>query len=112
MARDRKWSRRHVAVVWSALAVSLAGLTILGVSTALIAHSRDEANPQRHLATKEKDKAIDQRDLARLNHTLRKSSRDRMTCKNETSHDFTKNYSATCRWKARPTAVAGSGTIC
>jgi WD40 repeat protein len=62
-----KWSRRHVAVVWWGLAVSFVAATILGVSTALIAQSRNEANQQRLLATEEKDKAIDQRDLAKLN---------------------------------------------
>jgi hypothetical protein len=59
-----KWSRRHVTVVWSALAASLLGLAVLGASTVLIAQSRNEANEQRLLATQERDKAVDQRTLA------------------------------------------------
>jgi eukaryotic-like serine/threonine-protein kinase len=59
-----KWSRRHVAVAWTALAASFIAATILGVSALLIAQSRNEANAQWLVATQEKGKAIDQRNLA------------------------------------------------
>ena len=59
-----KWSRRHVAAVWSALAVSLVAVVLLAASTAFIAQSRNETNEQRVLVTQERDRAIDQRTLA------------------------------------------------
>jgi WD40 repeat protein/serine/threonine protein kinase len=62
-----KWSRRHVAAMWTALVASLVAVTLLTVSAVLIGKSRHEANEQKLIATREKDKAIDQRDLAKLN---------------------------------------------
>jgi len=67
LQRLAKWSRRHVALMWTGLAVSLAVAAILGVSTALVAKSRNDAHVQRLLATREKDRAVEQRDLAKLN---------------------------------------------
>jgi WD40 repeat protein/serine/threonine protein kinase len=66
--RLTKWSRRHVAVLWTALVATLIGGSTLGVSTVLIAQSRNMAREHASVATLEKEKAIDQRDLAKLNH--------------------------------------------
>ena len=59
-----KWTRRHVAAVWTALAASLGSAILLGASTLLVAASRDAENAARLSATQERDRAIDQRQAA------------------------------------------------
>jgi serine/threonine protein kinase/WD40 repeat protein len=69
-----KWSRRHVALVWSALAASFFVAGASAVTAVVIADSRDEANEQRRIAvsekiaaTSERNIAISERNIARLN---------------------------------------------
>ena len=65
--RAGKWSRRHVGVVWTALAASLIGVAVLAVSTALIADSRQAANADRERAEADRNDAVSQRGEARRN---------------------------------------------
>ncbi|MFV1969091.1 MAG: hypothetical protein ACC628_27025, partial [Pirellulaceae bacterium] len=60
----RKWSRRHVGVVWTGLAVSVLAAALLATSTALIAKGASEAHRQRQIADSEKGKAVEQQNLA------------------------------------------------
>ena len=69
-----KWSRRHVALVWSLLAIAAILTVALGVSTAAITASRNSAREERDQAKLERQKAEDlqslaikQRDAARKN---------------------------------------------
>ncbi len=62
--RAAKWSRRHVGALWTMLLGSLFTAVFFGIGAVLIAKSRNDANLQRVAATTEKDKAIDQRNLA------------------------------------------------
>lgn len=59
-----KWARRHVIALMMTLAISIISAVVLGVSTLLIAESRDDANALRAVATKERDSAIEQRQRA------------------------------------------------
>ncbi len=69
-----KWSRRHMAWMWSALGISLSIAVASAISAVLIAASRDEANQSRQIAVKqrnaatiERDRAFDERNRARQN---------------------------------------------
>ncbi|MFV2069977.1 MAG: WD40 repeat domain-containing protein, partial [Pirellulales bacterium] len=65
-----KWSRRHVGVVWTLVLAALVLAVALGISTAQIAASRNQAEQARELA---EDKSIlfeEQRDIARQNESF------------------------------------------
>jgi serine/threonine protein kinase/WD40 repeat protein len=59
-----KWSRRHVGLVWSALAASFFLAGVSAVTAVVIANSRDEAKEQRQLAVAEKTAATEERNIA------------------------------------------------
>lgn len=64
--RAAKWSRRHLGVVWTAVAASLLLSAVLASATAIVAESRQAAIADQVLAEEQRNNAVLQRNEARL----------------------------------------------
>ena len=78
-ARLAKWSRRHLPVVWAAVATILIAVVGLSVSTILIADAYKNQKTAYDLADEQRDEAVRQSDLAKRNLYLAQQESARAT---------------------------------